>query len=427
MCNHNRVKYAYDHFAKPYLNGLSPGCWSCSRGTWACVFVGLSCTKQCFFCLRRQKEPEDFLPYVDGQVRFDSAEKLVEYLKTFSFDGVAFSGGEPFLAFDRLLAFVRGIRSELGNEHYLWVYTNGDPVTEDKLKRLVESGLNELRMDLAARRYDLKPLELALDRVPVVAVEIPAIPEDVEIVKDLLPRLEAMGVKYLNLHQLMTNDFTREAFEARGYTVTRDEIYQDFFPVRESESAALEVLNHAAERNMRLGINYCSRFYKHSFQLSGFRRRYAPFCLSPGEIETSTGYLRSMVPVPENGSEAEKASMDLLDAEGPPVKVLYSTPFLFSEDDPSQGVREKRLEDWKACVSKGKVAELLLENPTARLLFHLLFVEKKDIDSVREEISQRFETGPGDEDLMHADLLKFHRLFETYEHLDGRMPEAIGK
>jgi len=285
--------------------------------------------------------------------------------------------------------------------------------------------LNEVRMDISARHYDLGPLALALQYVPTVTVEIPAIPEDLDLVKGLLPKLEAMGVKYLNLHQLMANDFNRSALEARGYTEVRDELYHDWFPILESESAALEILNHAAVNDMRLGINYCSRIYKHSFQTPGFRRRYAPLCRSTNEVVTSTGYLRSMVSVPAPDSEADKSPVDLLDPEGAPVKALYSAPFLGSEDDrEAMDNCEKHLGAWKACVGKGRAAEFLLDNQTAKLFFQLMFVEKKDIISVRDEVAELYDLGLEARDLMSTDLLEFHQRFETYEDTAGRMPKA---
>ena len=148
MANHNRVKYAFNHFSKPYLNSLSPGCWICGEGTWACVFISHSCTRHCFFCLREQKEAEDFVPYVERDVRFDSVKRFIEYLKSFHFKGISFSGGEPFIKFDRLFKYLRAIRDEFGNQHYIWVYTNGDLVNKDKLTRLAEAGMNEIRFDM---------------------------------------------------------------------------------------------------------------------------------------------------------------------------------------------------------------------------------------------------------------------------------------
>ncbi len=418
--NHNRVKYAFDHFSKPYLNTLSPGCRTCGEGTWACVFISHSCTRHCFFCLREQKEAEDFVPYVERDIKFDSVERFIEYLKSFHFEGISFSGGEPFMKFDRLYEYIRAIRDAFGNQHYLWVYTNGDLVNEYKLTRLAEADLNEIRFDISARDYDLGPVSLALDHVPHVTIEIPAIPEDVERVKSLLPHLESMGVENINLHQLMVNDFNREAFQARGYTVLRDERYDNWFGILESESAALEILNHAAESNMRLGINYCSRLYKYLFQLSGFRRRYAPHCQSDNNEVTPTGYLRRLTK--SECSDSDCGSIDLLDPEGDSVKVTYYAPWLSSEtDEAAMDSCVTLLAEYRACLGKGRSAEFELANQTARLFFQLLFIEGYDIDAAHEEVTALFESGSDERDAMNSELQEFHRSFTPYEYIQHRM------
>ena len=81
-----------------------------------------------------------------------------------------------------------------------------------------EAGLNEIRFDIAARKYDLKAVAMATAIIDTVTVEIPAIPEDYEIVKRCLPRMKALGVAHLNLHQLHASRYCYKQFVARGYT-----------------------------------------------------------------------------------------------------------------------------------------------------------------------------------------------------------------
>ena len=37
--NENNIKYASDNLSKPYLNNLSPGCLSCVKGVWSCLYI----------------------------------------------------------------------------------------------------------------------------------------------------------------------------------------------------------------------------------------------------------------------------------------------------------------------------------------------------------------------------------------------------
>ena len=62
-----------------------------------------------------------------------------------------------------------------------------------------------MRFNISARKYDLKAVKMAAGIIDTVTVEIPAIPEDYEILKKCLPRMKAIGVAHLNLHQLFAS------------------------------------------------------------------------------------------------------------------------------------------------------------------------------------------------------------------------------
>ena len=171
---------------------LSPGCMTCGQGTWSCLFIGSLCTANCFYCPQDRENKVNQPPTESGLV-FDNPEDYVDYLEKFKFRGVGFSGGEPLLQFDKILTYIRKIRERLGDEIYLWAYTNGDLINKNRLKALKEAGLNEIRFDIAAREYDLKAVELAVKVMDKVTVEIPAIPEDYDVLTKCLPRMRQMG------------------------------------------------------------------------------------------------------------------------------------------------------------------------------------------------------------------------------------------
>ena len=191
-----------------------------------------------------------------------------------------------------MVEYINEARHVFGSKHYIWAYTNGSLVTEERLKILNEVGINELRFDISANHYDLKSVELAIKHINKVSVEIPAIPEDREIVKAKLEIMESMGVKHLNLHQLMQTEFNQKAFQKRNYTMVHQQHYENHFPIMESELAALDIISFAADRISEMGINYCSKCYKTRFQGYGLAKRLAS--LFKGEMETvnSLGNLR---------------------------------------------------------------------------------------------------------------------------------------
>jgi uncharacterized protein len=275
---------------KPHSGPLSPGCKLCGSGSWGCNFISSRCTRRCFFCPQDLSPDDECKSETFGMV-FHSPEEHVAFLKTFNLQGVGFSGGEPFLAFDRLLAHVAAIRKEIGNSIYLWLYTNGDLVNPDNLKQLQEAGLDEMRFDLTARHYDLSPIKLAKNIIPAITVEIPVIPEDYEILKRILVELEHIGVDFLNIHQLDTSEHNYKALVQRRYHFT----HQPNLPVLESEICALKLLTFAKEQNCRLPINYCGSVYKNRFQPRGKRHHVGQAVRQGFEEISGLGYLRFFV------------------------------------------------------------------------------------------------------------------------------------
>ncbi|KKS74251.1 MAG: Radical SAM domain protein, partial [Candidatus Gottesmanbacteria bacterium GW2011_GWC2_42_8] len=249
--------------SKLFIGSLSPGCQACISGKWACVFINTLCTRDCFFCPQDRSQLKDGKPTVDG-IDVNSPEDLIDFLRKFNFQGVAFSGGEPLLAFDLLQSYISKIKAEFGKKMYIWMYTNGDLATEDRLRRLVNAGLDEIRFDLSARKYDFRPVKLAKTIVKKVTIETPVVPEEAGKLKASIKIMSKIGINYLNLHELLTTKFNFKAFRERNYHINRNKA------VFESDLHSLKILENNADFSGNLNINYCTTSYKHKFQGRGY-------------------------------------------------------------------------------------------------------------------------------------------------------------
>lgn len=277
---------------KIHIGDLSAGCAICGEGYWSCFYINRLCTAHCFYCPQDRKVRKE---YSSRQGQFSiftncNPKTYIAFLKRFNFKGVGISGGETFLVFERLLLYIRRIRKKFGKKMYIWIYTNGDLVNKNKLNKLKEAGLDEIRFDISARNYDLQPVELATEIMDIVTVEIPAIPEDYEIVKKCLPKMQKIGIKHLNLHQLITTSFNYKNLMKRGYTF----LHQANVPIFESEITALKLMRHALDRKIDLPINYCSVMYKNRIQSRGDRRWRAPIVKYDFEELTNCKYIRRL-------------------------------------------------------------------------------------------------------------------------------------
>jgi len=158
------------------------------------------------------------------------------------------------------------------------------------LSKLRDAGLDEIRFDIGATKYNLKKAETAVGVIKNVTVEIPAVPEDYEQMKLKLSEMRDIGINYLNLHQLRLTPHNYRNISKRNYTF----LHGEKVTVLESELTALNLLKYSLENNIGLPVNYCSFVYKNRFQNAASRRRNAAFIKKSFEDITENGYIRSL-------------------------------------------------------------------------------------------------------------------------------------
>lgn len=270
---------------KPYHNQISKGCKLCGLGTWSCLFITGKCNANCFYCPATQLADE--VPSSQN-LHFETAEAYAEYINHFRFKGVSFSGGEPLLFFDRTLQYLKQIRKRCSPDLYIWMYTNGILADEQIFRKLAAAGLNEVRFDIGATNYKLDKIGFAKGIIPNITIEIPAVPEEKEKIKQLLPEMIKAGVSNLNLHQLRLTKYNAPKLLKHNYTF----IHAEQPIVLESELAALEILDFSRSKNLNIGINYCSFNFKNRFQKAGFRKQIANAIADPNETITEKGFIR---------------------------------------------------------------------------------------------------------------------------------------
>ncbi len=275
---------------KPHIGPLSPGCRICGEGDWSCLFVNGKCNCRCFYCPSSQ---DAIGVPTTNRMSFTRPVDYAAYVNHFGFRGISISGGEPLLTPALTLRFLQAVDQSKKRPLHLWMYTNGTLLTVDLVKKLRAAGLNEIRFDLSAVAYDLKKVRLAVGQIPIVTVEIPAIPEDVELLKELLPQLKAIGVDHLNLHQLRLNPFNRDQLDKRNYTY----LHGEKVGVLESELTALALMQHVADLNIELPVNYCASVFQQRFQRAGARRKSARLMVKPHESITESGFIRTLAVV----------------------------------------------------------------------------------------------------------------------------------
>lgn len=101
--------------------------------------------------------------------------------------------------------------------------------------------------------------------------------------------MAAIGVNFLNLHQLNATRHNYRAFLKRRYHF----LHQPSVSILESEMCALQLLLYAKENHFNLPINYCCSAYKSRFHGLNSRRRIGGIVLKGCEELTPAAYIRS--------------------------------------------------------------------------------------------------------------------------------------
>lgn len=259
-----------------WVNWRSPACDACERGEAMETFIfSTRCPRSCFFC---------FNPNQSNQTEGDTVNDLVAELRERHAQGkrldfVALSGGEPLLYKERTLEFLKTARSLFPGVHTR-LYTSGFGLDAAYARELAEAGLDEVRFSIKTddsadeQERTFERIGMAREVVPCVMVEMPVIPGELELMKELLVRLDALGVDGINLLELGFPFHNAEAFVERGLRlkpqlmrVLYNYWYSGGAPVDGSEEACLELLQFALDAGLRLGVHYCSLENKYTSQV----------------------------------------------------------------------------------------------------------------------------------------------------------------
>lgn len=253
-----------------YTRRLPPGCTPCLDGQGSNLYVTGLCTRDFFFCFNQKPRKDETV--VHG-IPIDEPAEAAAIVERYGLRSVGLSGGEPLLRPERVLALLEVLKA-MPAPPRVDLYTNGDLATVDLLTRLRKAGLDAIRFDLAARDYDLTPVRRAMSVFDEVAVEIPIVPDHMNRLEQMVLELDALGVPFLNIHELFLCAENRARVTAEGQTALRDDSRHLLWrPTAASGLAALDLLLFAMERTKTLSVYYCSCATQESIASKGLARR----------------------------------------------------------------------------------------------------------------------------------------------------------
>lgn len=256
---------------------ISSACKACQTGSGSYTsFVSLKCQRDCYFCFNKNQDNYKF--YLNNQKNINGElQSLID--NGVKLTHLALTGGEPLLHPNETISFFK-LAHKLVPECHTRLYTAGDLLDEEILFNLKEADLNEIRFSIKLedspqkRKHILQKIELAKKYIEDVMVEMPVIPGTGKEMKDLLMELEERNIYGINLLEFCFPLENAKAFKERGFQLKNPpyDVYYNFWyagglAVAKSEELCLELVEFALEKNLKLGVHYCSLENKFTGQI----------------------------------------------------------------------------------------------------------------------------------------------------------------
>ena len=275
---------------------ISKGCGSCIAGRKMVLFISGVCPLDCWYCtISHNRWQKDDIYANERPVKKD--EDIIAEAKVCGATGAGITGGEPAAYLDRVIHYIKLLKTTFGKSFHIHMYTSGWQLDEAKMKMLYEAGLDEIRFHIYK------------DKVPIarkfpwkVGMEIPCIPGEEKKVFELIDFLDANKVDTLNLNELEFSERNNDRIEMKGFFQKDGTLTA----IDGSYEAALKALKYA--RGKSLTVHFCTAALKLNYQLRNRLINRANNIKKPFEIVTDNGFLLKGVVF---GSNIKKISSEM--------------------------------------------------------------------------------------------------------------------
>lgn len=308
---------------------LAKGCRQCVLGRKSVLFVTSRCHYTCFYCPisddKRAKETVKINEHVIKKPDSKTAiHELIKEVELSQSKGVGITGGDPLAAPARTLKYIRALKEHFGRRFHIHLYTSPQFVTRDKLEKLSEAGLDEIRFHLNVESEVLwERVNLAKGLKFNVGVEVPVVPTFMEESKKMLDFCKKNSlIKFVNLNELEYSDAGIQQLAKRGF-FTKDTLS---YAIEHSEAAAEKLVDYAKKINLR--THYCSAQFKDAVQLANRLRLRAASIVKPHEMVNEEGMIvRGEI----RAKKGKQFSSRKMSAMGVKAEKLLSVPRQFFE------------------------------------------------------------------------------------------------
>ena len=272
---------------------LPKGCAYCVKGQKLVLFLTGLCPNQCFYCpVSEQKSGKD-LVYAN-EWKIASPKDVIKEAELTDAKGAGITGGDPLVKLDRTIKYIKLLKKKFGKKFHIHLYTPLNLVTEAKLKRLHQAGLDEIRFHpMLDKQKEWKKIELAKKFKWDVGVEIPVIPgkkkETIKLINYIKDKIDFLNINELEISDTNVNKLVEKGFKPKD---------RFSYGVKGSEKLAKEILNYL--KKTKLNIHYCTTTTKDKAQLARrIKRRALNVALKTDFITKEGTLVRGVIYLPE--------------------------------------------------------------------------------------------------------------------------------
>ena len=160
------------------------------------------------------------------------------------------------------MAFCRGIEERTGTKPWYHLYTNGILADLDTVLRLKDLGFDEVRFHLGASGFSKEVyanMAEASRHLNTVTVETPAWPPHRKNLFKMLPIIENIGVKHLNLGQVF---LTNHNMETISNILPEAEVYQCHYIHLDDSGLVYDIIEEVLKKGNSFSVLDCNCFVK---------------------------------------------------------------------------------------------------------------------------------------------------------------------
>ena len=248
-----------------HIGKLSPGCRHCfaTDKFYYNFNVGPACNLNCLYCnTDRERKGPTKRQIRNEKMKLFRDSVMADYNPSaFSFTG----GGEPLIYMDVIadyMNFFHDNEKQSKNKPWYYLYTNGVLADIDAILKLKDLGFNEIRFHLGASDFAekvYKHMTYAVRHFRVVTVETPSWPPHRKKLFEMLPIIEDIGVKHLNIGEIEINQLN---YNKISQIIPDAEIYQCYEMHLYDGGLVYDIIEAVLSKRYSYSVLDCNCFVK---------------------------------------------------------------------------------------------------------------------------------------------------------------------